>query len=238
MAAAASCGSLGRAAGAGALQRAPWRGSACAAPARAARCISAEAAAGKHVAVAGCGAAGASTAMHLARLGARVTVLDPRPPLTATSQYSTECYRNFFMDPPLVSLMSRSIDLLEELAGDENLIGLGRRGYCFLSATEGGGAALEAFAEAASHFGGGPVRKHHRASASGGYVRSPVRGFRGPGLDGFDLLVGSDAIREVFPFVSEKATAMLHARRCGWLDPRALGKRCSRRPGLRDQSCE
>jgi len=73
----------------------------------------------RHVIVAGSGVAGASVAMHLAQRGAQVTLVDPRPPMTATSQYSTECYRSFFTDAAMVPFMSRSIDLIEALAGDE-----------------------------------------------------------------------------------------------------------------------
>lgn len=173
------------------------------------------------VVVAGSGFSGLSTAMHLARRGAQVAVVDPRPPLTATSQYSTECYRDFFTDPALVPFLTRSIDLMEELAGDENACAMNRRGYVFLSSSESGRRALEAFAETASSFGGGAVRTHHNGSA--GYIRSPPRGWRHPDLVGFDIVYGSEAIRSVFPFVSEDATVMLHARRCGWMDAHGMG---------------
>lgn len=154
-----------------------------------------------------------------------MTIVDPRPPLTATSQYSTECYRTFFMDEALVPFMSRSVDLLEELAGDENVFNLNRRGYCFLTATEVGERSLENFAKVASDFGAGPVRSH--GDGKGGcdrYVKSPSTGFKHAGLDGFDLVYGSHAIREIFPFVSEDARAMLHARRCGWMDAQGMGQ--------------
>eukprot|EP00439_Symbiodinium_sp_Y106_P024078 s2834_g2.t3 len=94
------------------------------------------------VVIGGCGVAGASTAMHLAERGAKVTIVDPRPPFTASSQYSTECYRDFFLDAALVPFMSRSVDILEELAGEANEIGLTRRGYCFFTATDEGCEAL------------------------------------------------------------------------------------------------
>ena len=70
------------------------------------------------VVVIGAGIAGISTAYHLAvRHGVpRVTIVDPRPPLTLTSDKSTECYRNWWPNEPMVGLMNRSIDLLEEMA--------------------------------------------------------------------------------------------------------------------------
>jgi len=160
--------------------------------------------------------------MHLARRGALVTLVDPRPPLTATSQYSTECYRDFFTDPALVPFMSRSVDILEELAGEENEIRLNRRGYAFLAASTDGAEAFERFAEAASSFGAGEVRRHRGGLE--GYVRSPPSGFRQPRLSGFDLVYGSELIRAIFPFVTEEARVMLHARRCGWMDAQGLGQ--------------
>lgn len=160
--------------------------------------------------------------MHLSRRGAQVVLVDPRPPLTATSQYSTECYRDFFTDAALVPFMSRSIDIMEELAGDSNSINLTRRGYCFLTASEVGAERLEAFAEAAASAGAGSVRRH-RGDAKG-YVHSPSQGFENPALKGFDLVFGSDAIQGIYPFVSKEAQVMLHARRCGWMDAQGLGQ--------------
>lgn len=177
-------------------------------------------ASGMRVVVAGCGVSGASTAMHLARNGAHVVLIDPRPPMTASSQYSTECYREFFLDPALVPFMKRSIDIMEELTGEDNVFNMSRRGYAFFSATEAGIQSFETFAETASSYGGGLVRKH---SSAAGYVKSPAIGFKHPDMVGFDLVYGSEAIREIFPFVSENTKVMLHARRCGWLDSQGLG---------------
>lgn len=175
------------------------------------------------VVVCGAGLAGASCAWHLHRRGkdVAVTLVDPRPPLTATSQYSTECYRDFFLDPALVPFMSRSVALLEELAGDENEINLTRRGYCFFAASDEGRQAFEKFADTASSFGAGDVR-HHRDTVAE-YQRSSSAGFR-DGITGFDLVYGSENIQQIFPFVSKEAQVMLHARRCGWMDSQGLGR--------------
>lgn len=160
--------------------------------------------------------------MQLSRRGAQVVLVDPRPPLTATSQYSTECYRDFFTDAALVPFMSRSIDILEELAGEDNGIHLGRRGYAFLTGSAGGAERLEAFAEAAASAGAGSVRRHHQDAKS--YVHSPSKGFQDPALKGFDLVYGSDAIQAIYPFVTGEAQVMLHARRCGWMDSQGMGQ--------------
>src|SRR5215510_11874816 len=67
------------------------------------------------VVVIGAGIAGISAAYELAverRVG-RVVLVDPEPPLSVTSDKSTECYRNFWPAPELVRFMNRSIDRLE-----------------------------------------------------------------------------------------------------------------------------
>jgi sarcosine oxidase subunit beta len=66
----------------------------------------------------------------------RVMVVDPRPPLTLTSDKSTECYRNWWPNAPMVSLMNRSIDIFEEL-GTEVDFGLNHNGYLFVAGSSG-----------------------------------------------------------------------------------------------------
>lgn len=86
------------------------------------------------VVIVGAGIAGVSAAYHLAvRHDVRdVMLIDPRPPLTLTSDKSTECYRNWWPDQQMVALMNRSIDLYEELA-EEVDFGLNRNGYLFVT---------------------------------------------------------------------------------------------------------
>jgi glycine/D-amino acid oxidase-like deaminating enzyme len=87
------------------------------------------------IVVIGAGIAGVSLAYHLAvRHGVRdVVIVDPRPPLSLTSDKSTECYRNWWPNAPMVGLMNRSIDILDELAGETDF-GLNRNGYLFVTA--------------------------------------------------------------------------------------------------------
>src|SRR6059036_99005 len=94
------------------------------------------------VVICGAGIAGIATAYHLAvRRGiADVVLVDERPPLTLTSDKSTECYRNWWPGPgdAMVAAMNRSIDLLEELARESgNVFRMNRRGYLFASADPG-----------------------------------------------------------------------------------------------------
>lgn len=95
------------------------------------------------VVVVGAGIAGVSAAYHLAvRHGVTdLVIVDSRPPLSLTSDKSTECYRNWWPDRPMVELMNRSIDLFEELT-DETDFGLNRNGYLFVTARDDTMAAL------------------------------------------------------------------------------------------------
>ena len=72
------------------------------------------------VVICGAGIAGIAAAYHLAvRRGlGDIVIVDERPPLSLTSDKSTECYRNWWPGPgdAMVALMNRSIDVLEDLA--------------------------------------------------------------------------------------------------------------------------
>ncbi|MCI0578296.1 MAG: FAD-binding oxidoreductase [Chloroflexi bacterium] len=175
--------------------------------------------------ICGAGLAGISAAYHLAvRRGVRnVVVVDERPPMTLTSDKSTECYRNWWPGPgeAMVRFMNRSIDLLEVLADESNnFFQLNRRGYVFLTADPVRGELFRKTAEEISALGAGPLRVHTPGHTT--YRPAPAEGFKGQPT-GADLLFGADLIREHFPFVTEDVVAMLHPRRCGWLSAQQLG---------------
>src|ERR671925_420994 len=71
------------------------------------------------VVICGAGIAGVATAYQLTvRHGMKnIVLVDPLPPLTMTSDKSTECYRNWWPGPgnAMVQLMNRSIELMEDL---------------------------------------------------------------------------------------------------------------------------
>lgn len=144
--------------------------------------------------VCGAGIAGVSAAFNLARAGVEdVVVVDPRPPLTLTSDKSTECYRNWWPNAPMAALMNRSIDLLEEMAVESgDVFHLSRRGYLFVTADEDRLVRLAADAVAMGDLGA-------------------------------DLYPDSHALRRQFPYVTENAVGGLHARRAGWFSAQQLG---------------
>ena len=176
-----------------------------------------------NIVICGAGIAGISAAFHLAvRSGVKgVVLVDERPPLTLTSDKSTECYRNWWPGPgdAMVAFANRSIDLLERLAHEtDNAFLMNRRGYLFATA-ENGDELLEAARETTS-LGAGDLR-HHIGSAAD-YVPAPAHGFENM-PDGVDLFDDPALIKQTFPYLSDTTTTVAHARRCGWLSAQQLG---------------
>ena len=90
------------------------------------------------VVICGAGIAGVSAAYYLAvEHGVRnVLLVDERPPLSLTSDKSTEAYRNWWPGPDdaMLRLMNRSIDLLEGLdEASDHRLRLNRRGYLYVT---------------------------------------------------------------------------------------------------------
>src|SRR5206468_10127214 len=138
---------------------------------------------------------------------------DEREPLTLTSDKGTQAYRNWWPGPDATMLryMTRSLDLLEEMAEESgNIFRLNRRGYVFVTADDEGVDRLRATAREVSAYGMGPLREHVSLRD---YVPSPAEGYQGQPT-GADLLVG-DAARHAFPPLaarSEEHTSELQSR--------------------------
>jgi len=179
------------------------------------------------VVICGAGIAGIATAYQLTvKHGVgRVVLVDERPPLSLTSDKSTECYRNWWPGPgdAMVSLMNRSIDIIEDLARETgNRINLNRRGYLFATADPARIATFEAVGKEAASLGAGPLRRHTGQPGEPPYVPAPAQGFEGQPT-GADLITDQALIREHFPYLSEETVAVIHPRRAGWFSAQQLG---------------
>ena len=179
------------------------------------------------VVICGAGIAGIAAAYHLSvRHGIKdIMLVDERPPLSLTSDKSTECYRNWWPGPgdAMVSLMNRSIDILEGLArASDNRINLNRRGYLFVTADPSRIPAFRRAAEEAAALGAGPVRSHSGLAGESTYLPAPARGFENQPT-GSDLITDQALIRKHFPYLSERTVAVVHPRRCGWFSAQQLG---------------
>jgi glycine/D-amino acid oxidase-like deaminating enzyme len=180
------------------------------------------------VVICGAGIAGISAAYHLVvHHGIRnVVVVDELPPLSLTSDKSTECYRNWWPGPGdgMVQLMNRSIDLLETWADESgNAIQLNRRGYLFATADETKIGDYLAISREAEAHGAGPLRIHRGQSDDPEYIPAPAEGFHDLPT-GADLFVDPDLIRSHFPYLAEDTLGVLHARRCGWFSGQQVGR--------------
>jgi len=177
------------------------------------------------VVICGAGIAGIAAAYHLAvRRGVRgVVLVDERPPLSLTSDKSTECYRNWWPGPgtDMVALMNRSIDLLEELARESgNAFRMNRRGYLFATADPAQVPVFVDRAREAETRGVGPMRVH--PSGSSDYRPAPADGFESQPT-GVDVITDPALARRHFPYLAPDTLAVLHARRCGWFSGQQLG---------------
>ena len=177
------------------------------------------------VVICGAGISGIATAYHLAvTQGVKnICLIDERPPLTLTSDKSSEAYRNWWPDEVMVRLMNRSIDWLERWAQESgNRFLLNRRGYVYLTANP---ASLDDFkraAQIAQQAGAGEVRVYTDRSRDALYVPiDPQRFAQQP--TGADLLLDRSLILDRFPYLNQAVVALLHARRCGWFSGQQLG---------------
>jgi glycine/D-amino acid oxidase-like deaminating enzyme len=190
------------------------------------------------VVICGAGMAGVAAAHFLSQAGInQILLLDERPPLSFTSDHSTECYRNWWSDVEMLALMNRSIDLMEVLADESgNIFRMNRRGYLYVTANESSIVDLETTSSQTSSLGAGPMRVH--SSSSLYYRPSPAEEFHNQPT-GADLLIGNELIRKYFPYITERAVAALHVRRAGWLSAQQLGMyllETARRRGVRFES--
>jgi glycine/D-amino acid oxidase-like deaminating enzyme len=177
------------------------------------------------VVICGAGIAGVAAAYELAverRIG-RVVIVDPEPPLSVTSDKSTECYRNFWPAPELVRFMNRSIDRLERWHEESGgRFALNRNGYAYFTAAPDRAAEFARAAEASSRAGAGPLRRH-RGEPGDPQLPESEHDRMARGLDGFDLLLEPRAVRARYPWLRPDVCAALLARRCGWLSAQQLG---------------
>lgn len=176
------------------------------------------------IVICGGGIAGISAAYHLSKIPGkyRIIIVDDLPPLSLTSDKSTECYRNWWYGPDhaMVSLMNRSIEIMDTIAAQtNNSFNMNRRGYVYFTGNQD---HQETFIEQANippSFGAGDLRIVNSViSSSSQYSTREAND-----LDGADLLIGNDVIHNYFPFITKGAIAALHVRKAGWFSAQQLG---------------
>jgi glycine/D-amino acid oxidase-like deaminating enzyme len=179
------------------------------------------------VLICGAGIAGISAAYHLAVIHGmnEILLVDERPPLSLTSDKSTECYRNWWPGPgkSMLALMNRSIDLLQELAQrSNNAFHLNQRGYLYLTADPTKMQGMLTQAENTSLLGGGPLRIYWGMPGEPVFTPTDPDSFS-TGLLGADLFFDADQLHAIFPYLSRSVVAGLFVRRAGWFSAQQLG---------------
>ena len=174
------------------------------------------------VVICGAGITGVAAAYFLSKSGIKnILLVDERPPLSFTSDRSTECYRNWWPDPEMLALMNRSIDHMESLALESgNVFRMNQRGYLFVTGDESKVPDLQTASTRISSLGAGPIRVHTAGNSS--YEQAHQEDFQGS-QEGADLLIGGELVRSFFPYLTQEAVAALHVRRAGWLSAQQLG---------------
>ena len=179
------------------------------------------------VVICGAGISGIAAAYHLTVTHdiRNVVLIDERPPLSLTSDKSSEAYRNWWPGPgdAMVRLMNRSIDWLERWARESgNRFLLNRRGYAYFTAEAKRVGEFRSAAEEASSLGAGEVRYHGDRSNDTAYRPIALHGFDDQPA-GADLVLDRSLILDRFPYLNENVAALLHPRRCGWFSGQQLG---------------
>jgi len=178
------------------------------------------------VVICGAGMAGVATAYFLSKkMGVQdVLLVDKRAPLSLTSDKSAELYSRAWINETMFRFMNRSVDIMEDLARETgNVFNMNRRGGCSVALTDQGASDFKSMLREQAHLGLGPSRVCKQSGvASTPYVPSAIEGFGG-GPQGADLLLDKSLIREYYPYLSDKVTAILHTRGSGWFSAHTLG---------------
>lgn len=152
------------------------------------------------IVIAGAGIAGIATAWQIGeRLGTTTAILvDPRPPLTLTSDRPGANHRDWWPHPAMVRLAQRSLDLATDLRAAGSDFAIDRRGYLFVTADASTADALPDL-----------VTRHLDA---------------GVAPDDVELLSDRSRIADRFPHLDPAISAAIVARRAGSLDTVGLGR--------------
>jgi sarcosine oxidase, subunit beta len=176
------------------------------------------------VVICGAGMAGISAAYHLVvKHKKRVLILDEWQPLSLTSNKGTQAYRNWWPGPDntMVKFINHSIELIAELAEkSNNHFGLNQRGYLFLTAEDSQINSWRKSSQEISQLGAGEFREHSNLD---NYLSTLTENFNKT-LSGADLILDSEYLMKIYPFLTKDVKAALHIRRAGWMNSIKLGE--------------
>jgi glycine/D-amino acid oxidase-like deaminating enzyme len=180
------------------------------------------------VVICGAGMAGICTAHCLAKRGLQdIVLVDRQAPLSLTSDKSAETFRVWWpgeVNADKFGLLNRSIDLIEELMGESGgMLNMNSRGHCHATTAVEKISEFQDTVQEYARLGLGPLRVHEsKASDAALYVPPGFEEAEGA-PQGVDLLLDQGAIRDYYPYLSDKTSAILHDRRSGYFSGHTLG---------------
>lgn len=174
------------------------------------------------IVIAGAGICGLSAARYLARQlppTTTIAIVSQHAAASYTSSLSTECYRDHWPTALMRNFMGRSIDLIHAHAAETNdAFRVQNKGYLYVSGAADAPAAFDAEAQQCHEHSPGSVRKH--AKAAGQPMDSKSYLSLSSGADVFE---DGSSLRSQFPFLHDRLTGALHARRAGWVSAQTMG---------------
>eukprot|EP00475_Leptophrys_vorax_P004679 TRINITY_DN12784_c0_g1_i3.p1 TRINITY_DN12784_c0_g1~~TRINITY_DN12784_c0_g1_i3.p1 ORF type:complete len:464 (-),score=74.85 TRINITY_DN12784_c0_g1_i3:1233-2624(-) len=171
--------------------------------------------------VCGGGIIGTSVAHQLRQLhGINALVVDPRPPLSLTSAYSTECYRDFWHDPVMHQFMSRSVGMMKQEAQEFKMFPRFNRGYIWMSNSPEGAVSFKQ--TAAEYAAVSSSSKCQIRLNDIGYINEDFSLDMDNAL-GIDILDQPGLVKRRFPFVGDSVMSTMHVRNAGWIDAQQMG---------------
>ncbi len=172
--------------------------------------------------IVGAGIAGVASAYYLALAGdvRDVVLVDARAPLGLTTAASGENYRTWWPQPALSALVTRSLELIEEIARrTDNCPHLTRLGYVYATREADADAFARRQLDLYPHLRDA-IRVHD--APRNDYAFDPAAHWEAM-PDGIDVVTDPSTIRRPFPDWDETVTGFVHVRRAGDLSAQQLG---------------
>lgn len=175
------------------------------------------------VAIIGAGNVGIAVAYYLVKQhGAqRITLVDPRDPMSLTSAQSGENYRNWWSHPTMTAFTDHSISLMEALDRESGgRLNMTRGGYVLATRRQRPQDLIDNLYRG---YGREPGLIRFHEAAAGDY-RPPQRTPWSEAPLGVDVLLDQGLIRTTFPTLDPELRTVLHVRRAGSISAQQMGQ--------------
>ena len=123
----------------------------------------------------------------------------------------------------MTAFTNHSIDLMERIAADtDNIPQMTRRGYAVATRNQDIDGLIEQLYTGYGEGSRDLIRFHNGASAQ--WYPAPESADWQSAPDGVDVIQGNERVRQVFPWLSDEITSVVHIRRAGDISVQQLGQ--------------